>query len=51
MPEVELSRLLFHAFHGVHEEENRTGGDFEVDLTVYFDPFCIDPDSGHMDET
>ena len=49
MLKIELSRLLFHAFHGVHEEESRTGGDFEVDLSVYFEPRTIPV--RHLDET
>ena len=49
MLKIELSNLQFHGFHGIHEEESRTGGDFEVTLTVYFEPRSIPV--RHMDET
>jgi dihydroneopterin aldolase len=49
MLKIELLNLLFHSFHGVHEEESRTGGDYEVDLNVYFEPRTIPV--RHMDET
>lgn len=35
MLKIELSNLQFHSFHGVFEEESRTGGDYEVDLVVF----------------
>ena len=38
MLKIELAKLQFHGFHGVHEEETKTGGDFEVNMTVYFKP-------------
>jgi dihydroneopterin aldolase len=38
MLKIELSNLQFHGFHGIHEEESKTGGNFEVDLVIYFDP-------------
>jgi dihydroneopterin aldolase len=49
MLKIELSNLQFHGFHGVHEEEGRTGGDFEVDMVVYLEPRSIPV--RHMDET
>ena len=49
MLKIELSNLQFHGFHGVHEEESKTGGDFEVDLIVYLEPRNIPV--RHMDET
>jgi 7,8-dihydroneopterin aldolase/epimerase/oxygenase len=49
MLKIELSNLLFHGFHGVHEEESKTGGDYEVDLCVYLEPRGIPV--RHMDET
>src|SRR5215831_8444059 len=49
MLKLELSNLLFHGFHGIHEEESKTGGDFEVDLNVYFEPRAIPV--RHLDET
>ncbi len=36
--EISLTGLLFHAFHGLYEEEKKLGGDFEVNLTVSFHP-------------
>ncbi|MEP6465953.1 MAG: dihydroneopterin aldolase [Parafilimonas sp.] len=49
MLKIELSGMQFHGFHGVHEEETKTGGDFEVNMTVYFKPenFPVK----HLDET
>ncbi len=35
MLKIELSNLQFHSFHGVFEEESKTGGDYEVDLIVH----------------
>ena len=49
MLKIELSNLQFHAFHGIYEEENKTGGDFEVNLVVYFKPASIPV--RQMDET
>lgn len=33
---VELSRLRFFAFHGLYEEEKKTGNEFEVNVRVSF---------------
>ena len=33
---VELSRLRFFAFHGLYEEEKKTGNEFEVNIKVSF---------------
>ena len=41
MLKIELSNLQFHSFHGIHEEEIKTGGNFEVDAVVYFEPEII----------
>ncbi len=49
MLKIELSNLQFHSFHGIHEEEVKTGGDFEVNMTVYFEPENIPV--LHMHET
>lgn len=49
MLKIELSDLQFHSFHGVHEEETKTGGDFEVNMVVYFNP--KNPLIKHLDET
>ena len=35
---IELSHLKFHSYHGVYEEEKTTGGDFEVNMVVHFQP-------------
>ncbi len=35
---IELSKLRFHAFHGLYEEEKKLGGDFEVNVTVIHYP-------------
>ena len=41
MLKIELSAIQFHSFHGVLEEERNTGGNFEVNLIVYFEPTSI----------
>jgi len=33
---ISLHHLKFHAFHGLYEEEKKTGNDFEVNLDVSF---------------
>lgn len=33
---VELSKLRFFAFHGLYEEEKKTGNEFELDVSVSF---------------
>lgn len=33
---IELKSVLFFAFHGLHEEEGKTGNEYEVDLSVRF---------------
>jgi dihydroneopterin aldolase len=49
MLKIELSNLQFHGFHGIHEEESKTGGNFEVNMVVYFEPSVIPV--RHMNET
>lgn len=49
MLKIELSKLQFYGYHGVHEEESKTGGNFEVDLIVYFKPFAFPVH--HLNET
>ena len=49
MLKIELYNLQFHGFHGLYEEENKTGGDFEVDLLVYLQPRSIPV--RYLDET
>jgi dihydroneopterin aldolase len=41
MLKIELSNLQFHSFHGIHEEEIKTGGNFKVDAVVFFEPEII----------
>jgi dihydroneopterin aldolase len=41
MLKIELTNLQFHSFHGIHEEEIKTGGDFTVDAVIYFNPDVI----------
>ncbi|MFT4152404.1 dihydroneopterin aldolase [Parafilimonas sp.] len=41
MLKIELSKMQFHGYHGVQEEESKTGGNFEVDLVVYFEPAAL----------
>jgi dihydroneopterin aldolase len=41
MLKIELFKLQFHGFHGVYEEETKTGGNFEVNMTVYFTPEVV----------
>jgi dihydroneopterin aldolase len=38
---IELSKLRFHAFHGLYAEEKKLGGDFEVNVTVIHEPFTL----------
>jgi len=49
MLKIELSRIQFHGFHGIHEEESRAGGDFEVNVTVCFQPAALPV--RHLNET
>jgi dihydroneopterin aldolase len=35
---INLHNLIFHAFHGVHEEEKILGNTFEVNVSVTFEP-------------
>ena len=34
---IQLNNLIFHAYHGLYEEEKITGNDFEVNLEVKFE--------------
>ena len=34
---INLNNLIFHAYHGVHEEECILGNDFEVNVSVSFE--------------
>jgi len=49
MLKIELSKLQFHSYHGVHEDEGKAGGDFEVNLVVYFEPVVLPV--RHLNET
>jgi len=33
---IELKSVIFFAFHGLHDEERKTGNEYEVDLAVKF---------------
>ncbi len=35
---IELKQLRFFAFHGLYEEEKRTGNEFEINMLVAFTP-------------
>jgi len=35
---IELKQLRFFAFHGLYQEEKRTGNEFEVNLAVSYAP-------------
>lgn len=35
---VQLKDLKFHAFHGLYAGEEKTGGPFEVQLSVWYEP-------------
>ena len=45
MDKVEVNGLSFHAKHGCHPEERKTGGQFEVDIVVH----CSFTDAAHSD--
>lgn len=46
---IRLNDLRFYGYHGVYEEENITGGDFDVNVVVSFEPVKIPVK--HMEET
>jgi dihydroneopterin aldolase len=35
---VELKQVRFFAYHGLYQEEKKTGNDFEVNLAVSYEP-------------
>lgn len=49
MLSIQLNKLQFEGTHGVHAEEKLTGGRFEVDVIVRFEPRNIP--IRYMDET
>jgi 7,8-dihydroneopterin aldolase/epimerase/oxygenase len=38
---IELKQLHFFAFHGLYEEEKKTGNEFEVNLSVDYKPDTV----------
>jgi dihydroneopterin aldolase len=46
---IELTKLRFHAYHGLYHEEKKLGGDFEVNVTVTHQPIKLP--ILHLDET
>jgi dihydroneopterin aldolase len=38
---VELKALRFVAYHGLYEEEQKTGNEYEVNLTASFEPEAV----------
>ena len=38
---IELSKLQFHARHGLYQEEQVLGADYEVNLSVVHHPFTL----------
>ena len=38
MMTIQLHQLRFHAFHGIYAEEKVLGGEFEVNLSVNYEP-------------
>jgi dihydroneopterin aldolase len=38
---IELKQLHFFAFHGLYEEEKKTGNEFEVNLSVDYKPGTV----------
>lgn len=49
MLKIELSAIKFYAYHGLYEEERKTGGEYQVDASILFTPRNI-PVS-YIDET
>jgi 7,8-dihydroneopterin aldolase/epimerase/oxygenase len=49
MLKIKLNDLRFYGYHGVYEEENITGGDFDVNIVVCFEPVKLP--IKHMEET
>ncbi|MEP6512530.1 MAG: dihydroneopterin aldolase [Parafilimonas sp.] len=41
MLKIHLSGLRFHSFHGIHEEEKKIGGEFEVNASLLYEPKSI----------
>ena len=36
MVTIHLNKLLFHSYHGVHEEEKLIGGGFEMNISIQY---------------
>ena len=41
MLSIHLHKLLFYCYHGVHEEEKLVGGEFEVNVTIDYQPLSL----------
>jgi dihydroneopterin aldolase len=41
MVTINLTNLLFHAYHGVHDEEKVLGGSFEVNIFIKYQPLSL----------
>lgn len=37
MQYIELKEMIFHAYHGVMEQEKKVGNTYTVDVKIYFD--------------
>lgn len=48
MMSVSLHDQIFHAYHGLFEQETAVGNDFIVDLTVHY-PLTTPVDDDHID--
>lgn len=40
MMTIQLHKLRFYAYHGLYAEEKKTGNEFEVDLSVSYEPIA-----------
>ena len=49
MLKIELDNMYFFAYHGTHEEEKSNGGNFDVSVSVGFEPRFLPVK--YMDET
>lgn len=50
MRKIELHDMMFHSFHGVSEEERKTGGEYIVSVTMEVD-FSAAEESDQLDDT
>ena len=49
MLKIELENMHFFAYHGIHEEEKNNGGNFDVNVSIGFEPRFLPVK--YMDET